>query len=99
MSDALLQELTTELSAHGQQHLLAFWDELGAAEREQLGAQIRAIDFAELARLVGHQQQAPDWGALARRADSPPAFRRGQGGPGATVDQALAKGREALSRG
>jgi UDP-N-acetylglucosamine/UDP-N-acetylgalactosamine diphosphorylase len=95
MRDALQRDLT----AHAQQHLLIFWDELNPPERERLAAQIRAVDFAELARLVGRHEQATDWGALARRAESPPAYRRGQGGLGCTAAQAIERGRQALALG
>ena len=38
------------LEANGQEHILRFWDRLGAAERKALLAQVSGIDFKELAR-------------------------------------------------
>ncbi len=42
-------ELARLLAAHGQEHVLAFWDELSAAERETLSRQVEAIDWDTLA--------------------------------------------------
>ena len=93
------EALERELTIHAQQHLLTFWNELTPPERERLAEQIRAVDFPELARLAGRNEQATDWGALARHAASPPAYRRGQGGPGSTAAEAVARGHEALAQG
>jgi UDP-N-acetylglucosamine/UDP-N-acetylgalactosamine diphosphorylase len=93
------EALERELVAHAQEHLLTFWDELAPAERQRLAEQIRAVDFVDLARLAGRNEQATDWGALARRAASPPAYRRGQGGPGSIAAEAIARGRQALAEG
>ena len=51
-----LQKIKSRLKKHRQSHLLAFWDQLNAAQRRDLLAQIDEIDFSEmddrLARLV-----------------------------------------------
>jgi hypothetical protein len=72
-------ELLKKLAPIGQEHLLAFWDELTAVEREQLGRQIDEIDarlFRELqAEFRGHEAAGRDekskWADLAARAQSP----------------------------
>ena len=38
-------ELKTLLEAHGQMHVLRWWDELDAAGREKLAGQIESIDW------------------------------------------------------
>ncbi|MBR1609302.1 MAG: hypothetical protein IJ678_06770, partial [Kiritimatiellae bacterium] len=48
-----LEEARETLSAAGQEHLLAFWDELAPGSREALLAQISSIDFSDVARLRG----------------------------------------------
>ncbi|MBQ8828253.1 MAG: NADP-dependent isocitrate dehydrogenase [Clostridia bacterium] len=44
-------EIYTLLEKHGQEHLLAFYDELSETEREKLIADIRSVDFELMARL------------------------------------------------
>jgi UDP-N-acetylglucosamine/UDP-N-acetylgalactosamine diphosphorylase len=69
------QALEQLLAPFGQQHLLAFWDELNDAQRQQLADDIRRVDFAQLDQLVKGKQHAEDWAALAARAKTPPAVR------------------------
>ena len=45
-------QLNEFLKRHDQQHVLHFWDELDATQREALTAQIQKIDFALLNRLI-----------------------------------------------
>lgn len=48
------------LARHGQEHLLAFWDELDAGQRQQLLDDIDAIDFDRCAPLIeSHVRQRP----------------------------------------
>jgi UDP-N-acetylglucosamine/UDP-N-acetylgalactosamine diphosphorylase len=93
------ETLEQRLAPFGQQHLLTFWDELTPTERNALAAQIEQIDFAEIDKLRAQVAHRTDWLALARRAESPPAFRRGRGGERITVDAARAAGHDALARG
>ncbi len=67
------------LSSYGQEHLLAFWDKLDAAERESLVGQIEAIDFGLIWRLYESRDCQGDIAAQAARAEPPPAFRLGTG--------------------
>ena len=93
------EKLEQRLAPFGQQHLLTFWDELTPFERDALAARFDEIDFAEIDRLRTQVDHRTDWLALARRAESPPAFRRGRGGETITADAARAAGNEALARG
>ena len=68
-------ELLALLTAVGQEHLVAFWDELDEARRSRLAGQIHDIDFDLMARLYRGQEAEPDWAALAAKAEPPPAFR------------------------
>ncbi len=58
-----------------QQHLLRFWEDIDAAGREQLAAQIERIDFELIDSLYRGEVDQPDWAELARRAEPPPAIR------------------------
>lgn len=44
--------LVARLHAHGQGHLLSWWDELDAVQRSRLTAELAAIDFEELDGLI-----------------------------------------------
>src|SRR5262245_8315352 len=76
--DALL----ARLKPIGQQHLVAFWDQLDNAQRTQLSRQIEQIDaglFNQLRR--DHHAQAASgksdkshWSGMASRAQSPPGM-------------------------
>ncbi len=93
--------LEQELRDHDQHHLLTFWNELSPAERHMLVEQIRGIDFAELSRLLAGQETATDWGALARKAEPPPAFRLSDTGGKRqfSAEEARARGVAALAAG
>lgn len=49
---AFKNDLVEPLRRHGQEHLLRFWDDLDDAGRARLGAEIAAIDFDQLDRLI-----------------------------------------------
>jgi len=97
--DVLQHELARLLAAHGQEHLLRFWDALSDLERESLAAEIRQIDFALLARLHAGRAGGEDVRALADRAASPRAFRLGEGGDRFSPEDARQAGAEALQAG
>jgi len=48
-----LEEAKIILRENGQQHVLAFWDELSAVQQEQLLAQIEELDFKSIVRMQG----------------------------------------------
>lgn len=88
-------ELASLLAPFGQQHLLAFWDQLNAAEQQVLAEQIRDVDFALVQSLVeayvlgapgtpGAPQQPelpPGVAAYSLPAESPAVLAAGAVGP------------------
>ena len=93
------QDILNTLSQHGQEHLLAFWDELNEAQRESLAAQIAAVDFDQIKRLFGHKDDQGGFAELAQNAGPPPAVRLDQSKNRFSADEAVAKGREAVAAG
>lgn len=97
--------LDKKLRPHGQEHLLAFWEELDANQRQQLAAHIAGVDFELIHSLFRGEVDQPDWAALARKAQPPAAFplaerRRGAAAAwGATPEQAQQRGIAALRDG
>jgi UDP-N-acetylglucosamine/UDP-N-acetylgalactosamine diphosphorylase len=93
------------LKPHGQEHLVAFWDELDHAQRQRLAAQIEGVDFDLIASLFRGEVEQPDWAELSRRAQPPPAMRLAEreagktAAWGATTDAARRRGEEALRDG
>lgn len=77
MSNDRLDRLRTRLDdcTPSQGHLLQFWPQLNTVEQESLAREIEALDFTQLAQLFGGHDDAPDWDALAGKAQSPPAIR------------------------
>ncbi|MCE9604629.1 MAG: UDPGP type 1 family protein [Planctomycetia bacterium] len=94
----MFETLKKLLTQHDQQHLLAHWPRLSPAEREQLAAQIRDIDFPRIAKLAKGESKSEDWGALSARAKSPRAIRL-QGTKEFSPADARRRGAEALRAG
>ena len=90
-------DLLSILTPHGQEHLLAFWDQLSDAQRQDLAAQIRSIDFVLLDRLYARRNDKSNIHDLADRAAPPPAIRLDGSQNPFTPRQALRQGREALA--
>ena len=99
--------LLAKLSPIGQEHLVAFWDRLTAAEQQHLASQIDEVDtelFRELqtdfqrSEAAGNDQSSK-WADLAARAESPPAMRLDGSGVSFSRDEAIAKGVEILRAG
>ncbi len=98
------RQLLDMLTPWGQEHLLAFWDELPPTDRCVLAAQIRSIDFQQIARLyrdatAGLDRSHEDTASLARRAEPPPAIRLGDANPKFSLDDAVRRGAAALRGG
>ncbi|HBV62486.1 MAG TPA: UDP-N-acetylglucosamine pyrophosphorylase [Rhodopirellula sp.] len=87
------------LTQYGQQHVLQHWSHLNSQEQSNLTAQLSGIDLAELASLVNGQDEDTDFGALARRASSPPAVRADGSGADWSPVQARERGERALRNG
>lgn len=60
MAEAQREAIEKTLKAHGQEHLLAYYDELDEARRRELLDQVREIDFDRIDELIQtHVLQAP----------------------------------------
>ena len=92
-------ELLRILRPYGQEHLLAFWDQLDTDRQESLARQIRAIDWPLIGRLYRGRHDQADFGQLAERASPPPAFRLQTTENRFTPRQARDCGRQALAAG
>ena len=90
-------ELLATLAPFGQEHLLAFWDELDAAARESLARQIRQIDFDLLDRLWRRRDDKTDIRELVDRSQPPQAFRLDTSKNRFTPEQARKRGDQALA--
>lgn len=91
------QELAAQLEPFGQQHLLAFWDEISDSGRDRLASQIAAIDFSLVDSLYRGNVDQPDWAELSRRATPPPAVRTAEREQGTA--EARRRGVESLRAG
>ncbi len=91
--------LENHLKSFNQQHLLRYWEQLDAASRAALTAEIQGIDFAELSQLVSGDDHAVDFKALAARAQPPRAVRADGSGTRWTKADALSAGEAALRSG
>lgn len=69
------RELAEKLAAHGQEHLLRFWDELRASERRTLAAQLEALDLPLIDRLVRARRDASAAGGTAANQSETPTAR------------------------
>ncbi|MEQ8209608.1 MAG: UTP--glucose-1-phosphate uridylyltransferase [Lacipirellulaceae bacterium] len=98
-------QLLEKLAPHGQEHLVAFWDELDEAGQAQLANQIEAIDFALVASLYRGEVEQPDWGKLSAQAEPPAAVRleerasNAKTALGLAPEEAKERGQAALAAG
>ncbi len=91
-------KLRAELEKYDQLHLLAFRDRLTDIQRNRFDNQLRSIDFGQIAKLHGGQDESPDWRELAKHAAPPPAIELGQTTSEATTI-ARKRGEDALRSG
>jgi UDP-N-acetylglucosamine/UDP-N-acetylgalactosamine diphosphorylase len=97
--DKTKEELRSRLAAFGQEHVLAFWDQLALPMRQRLGGHIMNLDLAQIDALF-HGATAPeDWADLARRATSPPAVRLHDFQRSFSMVQAHERGQQVLESG
>jgi UDP-N-acetylglucosamine/UDP-N-acetylgalactosamine diphosphorylase len=87
------------LAPQGQQHLLAFWEQLDAEGQSALAAQIAQLDFALIARLYAQRDQLGDFRQLVERAGPPPAVRLDVSRNRFAPHEARRRGRQALEAG
>lgn len=94
-----MDDLRQLLARHDQLQLLDHWDRLTPDERSRLTAQIRAVDFELMARLVRGEAKSEDWSAIAARAKSPRSIRLNCADNEFTLEAARRRGAEALRAG
>ncbi len=107
MSNELSVELKSRLEAHGQMHVLRWWGELSASQRQRLARQIDSLDLERIRALwasrqhAGQKAQTEDLAEGARRAVPPASIVRLPQTPQAREDwdRAHQKGEELLQAG
>ncbi|GAB6167532.1 UDPGP type 1 family protein [Thermostilla marina] len=92
------QQLLGKLEKHGQEHLLAFWDQLDVQQRDSLAAQIAEVDFDLIARLYANRDAVVDVAGLLAQATSPRAVRLGRPSE-YSPEEARRRGEQALAAG
>jgi UDP-N-acetylglucosamine/UDP-N-acetylgalactosamine diphosphorylase len=92
-------DLPVLLRRHGQEHLLGFWAELNAGQRDSLARQIRGIDFPLIQKLYGQRRDQGNFRELALRAAPPAAFRLDVSKNRFSPAEARARGHQALAAG
>ncbi len=92
-------EIESILADVGQQHLLAFMEQLDDEQRVQLLDQIGQIDFEEIRSLFANESSDCDWSELASRAEPPAAIALGQGHEKFSRDEAIDCGEQLLRDG
>lgn len=92
-------QLLATLKPFGQEHLLAFWDQLDAEERQSLSRQIASIDFAQIRQLYEARDQQADLCEWIARASPPPAVRLASRGDSHASEEARRLAVEAVRAG
>ena len=92
-------DLLAILGQFGQGHLLGFWTDLDAQQRQSLARQIRGIDFPLIQKLYAQQHDQGNFRALAMRAGQPAAFRLNAAENRFSLAEARNRGRQALAAG
>ena len=69
------EDLVELLTSSGQEHLLAFWDDLDDSQEKSLAAEIRNVDFDGISRAFAEKDKRVEVLASIERAVDPPAFR------------------------
>jgi UDP-N-acetylglucosamine/UDP-N-acetylgalactosamine diphosphorylase len=92
-------ELLERLRSRGQQHLVAFWQELIESQKAELIEQIEQIDFELISSLLNEQRDLSPWAKLVGRAAAPPTANDPAREPAGARKRAEAAGRVALERG
>ncbi|NLF07863.1 MAG: UDPGP type 1 family protein [Pirellulaceae bacterium] len=94
----LKERLHARLIAHGQEHLLAFWERLDTRRQRLLAEQIDEIDFELIRRLHADGGRRSDVRELIARSEPPPAIRL-KGLPAGELRRARLHGQEAIRAG
>lgn len=93
------ESLNDLLAAHGQEHVLQFWDQLSASEQQVLTGQIRDLDLQQLDELIAGAAVKTDFAEMASRAVPPPSVRADGTGAAWSAEEARQRGKAALSAG
>ncbi len=100
MSTPSYDDLKSSLAAHGQEHLLQYWDELDDAGQAKLAGQIDALDLDELSKLAeSHVKQKPDAELPAEMSPPNVLPHMADAGRVELYEAAAKKGRELLDAG
>lgn len=94
-----LASIERKLREYQQSHVLRFWDQLDAMQRNRLLQQLAEVDFRQLASLVTGEDRAVDFAELASRAQAPPSVRVDGTGAAWDTGEALARGEAAVRAG
>jgi len=96
-----IDELTRKTQAHDQQHLLAFWNQLDDGQRNQLAADINAIDFDLLDSLVEGESTAQTAALTTDHVQPPDTHPATPADPQqqALYEEARGRGRELIASG
>lgn len=97
--DGRKEDLLGRLAPFGQEHVLAFWDELSGEQQDELAAQVLRLDLKKIDELFRAAHAAEDWAELARRAMAPPAFRLNDPERAISPQAAYDRGQQALAAG
>ncbi len=65
------ESLMSLLAAHGQEHVLRYWDQLSQSQQDRLRQQIASLDLDLLDTLLAGTDAEKDFAALAAAAESP----------------------------
>lgn len=98
-NDETGEQLAQTLASHGQEHLLALWGQLSAAQRAGFANQLEQIDFSQIKRLYQSGTDDEDFAVIAERADPPPAVRLDASDNPFSPSEARECGQEALRSG
>ena len=93
------QQLLARLAPFGQEHVLAFWDELDEPTQQELAAQLESLDLRLIAELHRAGHSAEDWAELVRRAIAPPAVRLADNQRAISAQAAQDRGWQTLAAG
>ena len=94
-----IDSLRTLLEQHHQTHVIDNWSELNERQQTRLASQLSEIDFGQLQRLIAGEDDKPDFAAMASRAQSPPSVRADGSGCDWSIEEATARGEDALRAG
>jgi len=95
----MFDPIHSKLAPFQQEHTLRFWDQLDAAGRRRLAAQIEAIDLPLIQKLTSGKEEKTDWAAVADRIEPAPAVRLSDPKAPFSQTEARAAGEQALSTG